>query len=227
MALARSWVGVIRVLTTDDPGVLGAHERLIRLAYPELTVRTACIPDQPQGVYDRASEAAAAPKVARLAGEMVRDGAQAVLISCCADPGLDLCRMTVGVPVIGAGSAAAAIALASGEAVGVLGLTGDPPGPVSRVLGHALCRSAAPEGVRTTLDLLRPEAMNSCISAARELRAAGARVILAACTGMSTAGITARLRRELPLPVIDPVLAAAGVAATMLAQEGVIAGCAS
>ncbi|HSW10032.1 MAG TPA: aspartate/glutamate racemase family protein [Bacillota bacterium] len=225
--MSRPWIGLIRVLTTDDPGVLGAHERLLRLAYPGLAVRTACIPDQPRGVHDDVSLAAAAPKVARLARELAEGGTAAVIISCCADPGLELCRAAVGVPVIGAGSAAAAIALAPGGPVGVLGLTAEVPLPVARVLGRALCRSAAPQGVRTTLDLMRADAMDACLKAARELVDAGAQVILVACTGMSTAGVTARLRRELPLPVVDPVLAAGGVAITMLAQEGVIAGCAS
>jgi Asp/Glu/hydantoin racemase len=220
-------MGLVRVLSTDDPGVLGAHEEMIRLAYPGFAVRTACIPGQPQGVHDRVSEAAAAPKVARLAGEMVRDGAGVVLISCCADPGLELCRSTVGVPVIGAGSAAAAIALLSGEQVGVLGLTAEVPEAIARVLGRALHRSLAPHGVKTTLDLMKPEAAAACVSAARELEASGAGVILVACTGMSTVGVTARLRQELALPVVDPVLAAAGVAITMLAQKGATVGCAS
>ncbi|HCC33702.1 MAG TPA: hydantoin racemase [Clostridiales bacterium] len=227
MTVSRPWIGLIRVLTTDDPGVLGAHERLLRLAYPGLAVRTACIPDQPRGVHDEVSLAAAAPKVARLAGELAEGGAAAVIISCCADPGLELCRAAVSVPVIGAGRAAAAMALLPGGPVGVLGLTTEVPLPVVQVLGRALHRSAAPHGVRTTLDLMKADAMDACIKAARELRAAGARVILVACTGMSTAGVTARLRQELSLPVIDPVLAAGGAAITMLAHEGVIAGCAS
>lgn len=213
------------MLTTNAPAVLGAHERLLRLAYPGLEVKTACIPDQPCGVHDPASLAAAAPKAARLAGELARAGAGAVVISCCADPGLELCRAEVPVPVIGAGSAAAAIALLSGEPVGVLGLTAEVPMPIRRVLGPALCRSATPQGVQTTLDLMKADAKDACIRAACDLREAGARVILVACTGMSTAGVTACLRRELPLPVVDPVLAAGGVAITMLAQEEAVARC--
>jgi len=224
--LARPWIGLIRVLTTDDPVVLGAHERLLRLGYPWIEVRTACIPDQPYGVHDPVSEATAAPKVARLAGELARAGARAVIISCCADPGVDLCRTGVDVPIIGAGSASAAIALLVGEPVGVLGLTAEVPPAVSRVLGRALCGSVAPPGVQTTLDLMKADAMESCIRAARELRAAGAGVILVACTGMSTAGVTSRLRRELAVPIVDPVLAAGGAAIAMLAQEGAVADCA-
>jgi len=65
-------VGVILVLTTDDRDLLTAHGRALSAAYGFDAV-SRCIPDQPTGVHDDRTFAAAAPKVATLAQRMVTD----------------------------------------------------------------------------------------------------------------------------------------------------------
>jgi Asp/Glu/hydantoin racemase len=49
----------------------------------------------------------------------------------------------------------------------------------------------------------------------------GAEAICLGCTGMSTTGVAVRLREELKIPVIDPLMAAGGVALTAILQERV------
>ena len=45
-------VGLIRVLTTDDPQLKQMHGALIEQYFPMLQVESRCIPDQPEGIHD-------------------------------------------------------------------------------------------------------------------------------------------------------------------------------
>jgi Asp/Glu/hydantoin racemase len=119
----------------------------------------------------------------------------------------------VDVPVVGAGSAGAALALAAGGRVGVLGITPDVPQAVTDVLGPALVADRVPDGVASTLDLLRPETRRRALDAAEEMREAGAEAILFACTGLTTIGLAQDVTERTGLPVVDAVLAAGTVAA--------------
>ena len=209
-------IGIVRVLTTDDPEVLSAHGRRIEQRYAVPT-RTLCIPDQPRGIYDAESERQAVPKILELVRRLAGEGVQAILISCVADPAVREARSLVRVPVVGAGSAAAGMALALGERVGVLNLTEATPGPVRVILGQRLVGEEAPEGVRDTTDLLREEGQKAALEAARRLvRTTGAEVILLACTGYTTVDMASRLRTELGVQVVDPVDAGGAVAVAAL-----------
>lgn len=113
-------LGVIRVITTEDPACLNSHGRILA---QELGIETIsrCLPDQPHGVHDAATFEAASVKTAELAEQMAaHDAVDALLISCAADPGLAEARQRLSIPVIGAGSAAARLALRRGTRVGVL-----------------------------------------------------------------------------------------------------------
>lgn len=199
-------LGIIRVLSTKDPDVLDRHGKVLKERYGYETL-SACIPNQPNGIYDDASESEAVPKIVALARELAEKGVAAVFISCVADPGLAEVRQAVQVPVVGAGSAVAAVALNFGERVGVLGIRDQPPRPVARILGDRLTACIRPAGVSTTRHLLEPDGRQRALAAARELVAAGADTIALACTGLVTIGMAPILRRELGVPVADPVLA--------------------
>lgn len=200
-------IGIIRVLTTDDPEIIQAHGRLLEEQYGLQTL-SRCIPDQPRGIYDDATEAVARPKIVALARQMVAEGCRALLISCAADPALEEVRAAVPVPVVGAGSAGAAVALALGGRVGVLSITDDVPAPMASLLGDRIVAIARPRGVTNTTHLLEPGAIDRAIEAARWLIERGADVILFGCTGFVTVGLAPRIRTELDVPVVDPVLAA-------------------
>jgi allantoin racemase len=199
--------GIIRVLTCDDPTALGAHGRVIEERYSLATV-SRCIPGQPHGIHDEESERRAEPKIVSLARELADEGAEALIISCAADPALDLTREAVDVPVIGAGSAAAAVSLGLGRRVGVIGIRDQAPPAVRAVLGDHFAGSARPHGVHRTTDLTAPGGREAVVDAASELIASGADTLLLACTGLNTIGIRPLLEERLRVPVVDPVLAA-------------------
>ncbi|WP_459115344.1 aspartate/glutamate racemase family protein [Kineococcus deserti] len=204
-------VGVVRVVTSDDTEFLDRHGRLLE-SEQGLRTLTRCLPDQPRGVFDDATFAAAVPKVRDLAVELAGQ-VDVVVISCAADPGLAEARAAVDVPVVGAGSAAAGLALALGRRVGVLDLTARTPESITSVLGSRLHLARQPDGVRETRDLLTEQGRVACLTAARRMVEDGADVLLQACTGMTTTGLAAQLRRELRVPVVDAVRAAGTVAA--------------
>ena len=56
-------IGLIRVLTLTDQNEIDRHGAIIEKAFPGLSVTSGCIRNQPQGLYDEASEEAAKPKI--------------------------------------------------------------------------------------------------------------------------------------------------------------------
>lgn len=214
----RFTVGLIRVLTLKDEELLNLHGRIIETAFPELKVVSRCIEDQPKGVYDRETEEVAKPKVVRLAKEFERDGVDAVIVSCAADPGVREARKELRIPVVGAGSALASLSLAYGDRVGVLNLTEDTPDVVRRILGPHLVAEEKPEGVKNTLDLMTGWGREAAEKALKNLLRHGVDVVALACTGYSTIGF-ARVAREIAgIPVVDPVVAAGAVTLAILKQ---------
>ncbi|GAA2358964.1 aspartate/glutamate racemase family protein [Streptomyces carpaticus] len=199
--------GIIRVLTSDDPGQVDGHGRLLA---ERLGLRTVsrCIPGQPRGIHDDASERSAGPKIVELARALERDGADTLIISCAADPALAATRAAVAVPVIGAGTAAAGVALGLGTRIGVIGIRDEVPPAVAALLGRHYAGHRRPEGVHSTVDLAAPHGPAAVLAAAGELVAAGADALVLACTGLTTLGIAPRLERELGVPAVDAVLAA-------------------
>lgn len=214
---ARKRIGLIRVLTTTDLKLLNLHGELIMKTFPGFEVFSACIPDQPEGIHDDATEARAVPKVLALAQRMEKDGMEAVIVSCAGDPAVDLAAEHLKIPVIGAGRSVASVARSFDLPVGVLGLTQDVPAAMRRVLGGLMVADIVPDGVVSTLDLMTPGGMAATIAAGHALKKKGARVLALACTGMSTIGAAGKLREALSMPVADPVGAEGAVAWASLA----------
>ncbi|MEM1628959.1 MAG: aspartate/glutamate racemase family protein [Desulfurococcaceae archaeon] len=212
-------IGLIRVITINDEELLNLHGKLIERAFPELRVISRSIEDQPKGIYDRESEEKAKPKILRLAREFEKQGVEAVVISCAADPAVAEARKELKIPVIGAGSAAASIALSLGERIGVLNLTEETPGVIKRILGKHLVAEAKPRGVENTLDLLTDQGKSAARKALEELLDNNVDVILLGCTGYSTIGF-AKIAEEIArIPVVDPVIASGAVTLSVLRQR--------
>jgi len=208
--MKRFRVGVIRVITLEDRGLIERHGRIMEKAYPDIETLSVCIEDQPKGIFDESSEKMAAPKIVEAGRRLLEEGVDAIFVSCAADPAVeDLRRIAAGKPVFGAGKPLAALALAISSKVGVLGIGEEPPRPLAATLGDALISYRRPSGVSATTDIA--ESSGAIIEAARRLRGDGAEVIALGCTGFSTFGTAARLQRLLGIPVLDPVLAAASI----------------
>lgn len=215
----KARVGLIRVLTLKDDQRLNAHGRLIESHFPHLSVNSACIADQPEGIYNEQTIQTAIPKIVELGKKMAKDNLRAIVVSCADDPGVAELRKIVNIPVIGAGSAAARMSLTLGSRIGTLGISETTPEIMKEVLGKHLVAESRPEGVRTTLDLMTDEGIRSAITAAEDLRSRGADVIVLSCTGYSTIGLADRLANVLRMPVVDPVIASGSSASDLVSQS--------
>jgi len=210
-------IGIIRVVTFDDETILNAHGHVIERAFPYFNTLSRCIPDQRKGIYNQATLRVATPKVVRLGLQLQSEGVEALIVSCAEDPGVEKLRRCVEIPVIGAGSAAAGLALTLGSRVGALNLTTRTPNAIMKVLGKHFTAEAKPRNITTTLDLLKDKMKSEVLRAAAQLRNTGVDVVVLGCTGYTTMGVASEIQTELKVPVIDPILAA-GLAAFYATQ---------
>lgn len=198
-------VGVIRVLTTDDPAILDSHGKLLEKYFPQFQTLSRCIPDQYTGVHDDETEALAIPKVIALGKEMAPD-VEVIIISCAGDPGLADLRKEVDIPVVGAGEATAFLATKYGNVFGVLGITDEPPKAYRKYL-HNIVGIHRPNLVHTTLDLMTESGRKEVFKTAISIQAAGADVIAISCTGIGPLEICGEIEAHCGIPVIDPIQA--------------------
>lgn len=217
--MAKTKIGLIRVVSFKDRKIAELHGRLIEHHYPILQVISRCIKDQPKGIYNDETEALAIPNIVELGLEFEKEGeVRAIIISCAADPGVKELRKKLSIPVIGAGSAVAALALTYSDKVGTLGITEGTPQIMEDILGRHLVAEAKPDGVQTTLDLMNEQGKNRVLSCVKSIKENGAKVIALACTGYSTIAIAPELEKRVGLPVLDAVLAA-GLAAWYFTKQ--------
>ena len=185
------------------------------------------VPDGPPAILGWRDWHAAVEPMCRLAE---REAADAVVIACASDPGLEAMRAMLGCPVLGAFRCAVAAALTRAERFGVIRALADariPFGVIAIVdasIGrHALAlrsmgleaRLAGEMALNVSMDtLLDPAAARGrLIDAARRLVQDGAGAVVLGCTGM--AGHRAAVEQAAGVPVIEPCQA--GVAMARLA----------
>jgi Asp/Glu/hydantoin racemase len=195
------------------------------LAPPDVTFQGATARFGARYIASRAASAVAAHAVLDAYAEHGA-GADAVLIGCFGDPGLDALRELAPVPVLGLADASAAAALRIAPRFGVV-TGGAAWGPMLEEFfgarGHAAnlagVRTVAPSGGEIARD---PEGALALLAAActasAEQDGAGA-VILG---GAGLAGMAARLAGRVPVPVICSV--EAGVREAIAALGGKPAG---
>ncbi len=172
------------------------------------------VPDGPPAILSWRDWHAAVEPMCRLAEQ---EAADAVVIACASDPGLEVMRAVLGCPVLGAFRCAVAAALTRAERFGVIAI-------VDASIGrHALAlrsmgleaRLAGETALNVSMDtLLDPAAARGrLIEAARRLVQDGAGAVVLGCTGM--AGHRAAVEQAAGVPVIEPCQA--GVAMARLA----------
>jgi allantoin racemase len=145
-----------------------------------------------------------------------REPADAYVIACASDPGIEAARATTRRPVFGVFRCAVAAAVARAERFGVIAIV-----DASKARHLAALRAMGVEGrlaaevaLNVSMDtLLEAQAARSrLIEAARECAAAGAETIILGCTGM--AHHRAAVEDAIGMPVIEPCQAAAAIALT-------------
>jgi allantoin racemase len=218
-------IGIIRVITTEDIVFLETHARLISEYLPGIAIEyvTECIREFPDGIPNEAEEKRAIPFVIETGISLVeKQDADSLFVSCAADPGVRELRKEVDVPVIGAGSASASIALLLGNRVAVLGIDEKPPAIVKKTLGKSFAGYAKPVSVKTTHDISGN--LDKYIDISRDMVSdMNADALLLACTGLSTARIAPILEDALGIPVIDAVLVS-GLVAYYAARQTALRG---
>jgi allantoin racemase len=171
----------------------------------------ATLAEGPQAIYDWRDWHAVVEPLCRL---IEREPADAYVIACASDPGIEAARTTTTRPVFGVFRSAVAVAVARAERFGVVAIVDASKArhlAALRAMGLE-CRLAAEVALNVTMEtLLEPQAARArLIAAARECAASGAETIILGCTGM--AHHRAAIEDAVGVPMIEPCQAAAGIA---------------
>lgn len=181
---------------------------------PEIDVVT--LREGPPAIYSWRDWHAVVDPMCRL---VERTDADAYVIACASDPGIEAVRAITTRPVLGIFRSAVATAVARAEKFGVIALA------ESSKARHRLGlramgledRLAGEVALNLPMEtLLDPDAARAALVAAgRELAAMGAETLILGCTGM--AHHRTAVRDAARLPVIEPTQAAVGLALVALA----------
>jgi Asp/Glu/hydantoin racemase len=176
----------------------------------------------PPAIYDWRDWHRVVEPICRL---IEREAADAYVIACASDPGVEAARATTTRPVLGVFRCAVAVALARAERFGVIAIVDASKArhlAALRAMGVEQ-RLAAEVALNVTMEtLLEPQAARArLIDAARSCVASGARAVILGCTGM--AHHRAAIEDCAGVSVIEPCQAAAGIAMTALTSNEVSA----
>ena len=174
----------------------------------------ATLRDGPPAIYTWRDWHAVVEPLCRL---VERDTADAFIIACASDPGIEAIRAATTRPVLGVFRSAVAAAVARAERFGVIAIVdASKPRHLAALRAMGLeHRLAAEIALNVSMDtLLDPDAaLARLIEAGQQAVQAGAETVILGCTGM------AHHRRAIELaigvPVIEPCQAAAALALTL------------
>ncbi len=174
-------------------------------------IEVVSLPQGPSAIYSwRDWHAAVEPLCRRIEAE----AADAYVIACASDPGIEAARALTDRPVLGIFRSAVAAALARAERFGVIAIVDASKArhlAALRAMG-AEARLAAEIALNVSMEtLLEPEtARASLIRAAEECVRAGAQTVILGCTGM--AHHRDAVSRAVGVPVIEPCQAGVALA---------------
>ncbi len=176
---------------------------------PVLEVAT--LAEGPPAIYSWRDWHAVVEPLCRL---VERSRADAYVIACASDPGIEAVRAVTDRPVLGVFRCAVAAAVARAERFGVIAIVDASKGrhmAALRAMGLE-ARLAAEVALNVSMETLLDEqaARGRLIAAARENVAAGAQTVILGCTGM--AHHRPWIEDAAGVPVIDPCQAAAAAA---------------
>jgi allantoin racemase len=180
-------------------------------------LEVATLAEGPPAIYSWRDWHAVVDPLCRL---VEREPADAYVIACGSDPGIDAVRAVTSRPVFGVFRSAVAAAVARAERFGVIAIV-DASKPRHMLALRAMgleARLAAEVALNVTMEaLLDPELTRArLIAAGRELASGGAGALVLGCTGM--AHHRAAIAEAVGLPVIEPCQA--GVLLAMGAVGG-------
>lgn len=144
--------------------------------------------------------------------------ADAYVLSCFSDPGIDRVRATTSRPVIGIAESAYLAALGLGRRFGIVSLG---PSSIGRHLRYLQAlridgRLAGDRSIDMTIpQLMTSDVVETVVRTGRKLRDEdGADVVILGCAGLGS--YRAAMEEALGLPIVDPVQAGVALACTTL-----------
>ena len=143
--------------------------------------------------------------------------ADAFVVACFSDPGIEELRSLLEVPVVGIGESSLLMAMSRGRKVGIISALEKAIPRHFRYwerLGFASRVVADLATGRGVLELGSEEAYSDGLRTGRDLCQAGADVVVLGCTGL--VGLRGRLQDDLGVPVIEPCQAGVRLAAAAL-----------
>lgn len=203
----------ILVINPNSSAVVTQGLRAALARFHGATFDCTDIPDSPPTIMTEEDVARAGLQVA---DRIVADpGADAYVIACFSDPGLDLARSLTKKPVIGIQEAGILTALARADRFGVIALGPKSVprhmrkmrtmGVISRLAGELDLGGVSAEDAGHS-DLVYARALE----AGHRLRDAGAGALVLGCAGFSPR--RQQLEQDIGIPIVDPVVAAAAIA---------------
>jgi allantoin racemase len=171
----------------------------------------------PPAIYDWRDWHSVVEPLCRL---IEREPADAYVIACASDPGIEAARAVTKRPVFGVFRSAVAVAVARAERFGVVAIVDASKArhlAALRAMGLE-SRLAAEVALNVTMEtLLEPDSARArLIDAARACAAAGAGAVILGCTGMAHHRLA--VEDGAGVPVIEPCQAAAAIVMASLAK---------
>ena len=146
-----------------------------------------------------------------------RNPADAYVVACFSDPGIDEMRAGLDAPIFGIAESAVLAAMSRGRRVGIISAVEEALPRHDRYWNRIGVARRVVKDVATgrgVLDLESEESYHDVLDAGRVLAEAGADVVVLGCTGMTH--LRDRLQQDLKLPVVEPCQAAVRFAALAL-----------
>jgi len=208
-------------------GDLCNQGELNHLCRDGLTVSSAPLHTGPPSIESRVDIAFAIPGMIASAEQAQRDGADALVIDCMADPGLGALREAVDIPVLGVAQTSMAVCASLAENFAIITVLGR-VAPIFQDLATLYGHGRRYIGCRWVdipvleIDKRLDEVQDGLTQHALQLVRDGAASIILGCTGFMgcAEAIRKKLRTEgFSVPVVDPLPTTVSVAAALVQQS--------
>jgi len=196
------------------------RKKLYKLC-PETEIDSVGIEKGPSSIESRYDEILAIPEIVKRAKEAEKEGVDACVVNCFADPGVRASREVVKMLVIGPCEASLLVASALCDKFSVITVLKNVVGPIeenAKIYGVS-DKLVSVRAVDIPVHELHREEEKTAKALFEEGKKAleedGAEAIILGCTGMT--GMAEKLSKELGVPVIDPLPTAVKFAETLVA----------
>lgn len=190
-------------------------------ASPETEIEVISLGEGPISIETRKTEAETIPRIVETALKN-HESYDAIIVNCCADPGVDIIRSLLDKPVVGPCEASLALASVLGKKIGIVTVskTGIPifEELVKKLNFEEFVVSIRAIGISVPeIEKNLQKTVNLLLEECKKAEKDGAEVIVLGCTGF--AGLAERLQKHMAIPIIDPAGAAVKIAENLVSLK--------